>query len=73
MARVLKREAAKRDLIGHFVYLAGNASLEVARRFADAARNTFSELALIAYRPLKDGVVIERVFHGAQDYHRVLK
>ena len=103
MVRVLKREAAKRDLIGHFVYLAGNASLEVARRFADAARSTFNELAeapemgapgkvrhgryadirlwrvggferyLVAYRPLKDGVVIERVFHAAQDYQRILK
>jgi plasmid stabilization system protein ParE len=103
MARVLKREAAKRDLTGHFAYLAENASLEVARRFGDAARSTFGELSdtpemgapgkvrhgkyadvrlwrvggferyLIAYRPLKDGVVIERVFHAAQDYGRVLK
>src|ERR1035438_4334562 len=98
MAQVLKREAAKRDLITHFVYLAENASLAVARRFKDAARVTFIELSntpemgapgkvrqgkfagirlwrvvgferyLIAYRPLKDGVVIERVFHAAQDY-----
>jgi toxin ParE1/3/4 len=103
MARVLKREAAKRDLIGHFVHLAENASLEVARRFKEGARKTFSKLAetpgmgtpgkirhgryadvrlwrvggferyLIAYRPLKDGVVIEPVFHAAQDYRRVLK
>src|SRR5450755_1626915 len=103
MAQVLKREAAKRDLIRHFVYLAENASLEVARRFTDAARKTFIELSnapemgsagkvrqgkfggvrlgrvggferyLIAYRPLKDGVVIERVIHAAQDYQRVLK
>ena len=103
MARVLKREAAKRDLIRHSVYLAENASLEVGRRFKEAARKTFSKLAetpgmgtpgrvrhgryadvrlwriggferyLIAYRPLKDGVVIERVFHAAQDYRRVLK
>jgi toxin ParE1/3/4 len=103
MALVLKREAAKRDLIMHFVYLAENASLDVARRFKDAARDTFMELSnmpeigspakvrqgkfagvrlwrvggferyLIAYRPLKDGVVIERVFHAAQGYQRVLK
>ena len=103
MARVLNREAAKRDLIRHFVYLAENVSLEVARRFKEAARKTFSERAetpgmgtpgkvhhgryadvrlwrvggferyLIAYRPLKDGVVIERVFHAAQDYGRVLR
>ena len=26
---------------------------------------------LIFYRPLKDGVAIERVFHAKQDYHRV--
>jgi toxin ParE1/3/4 len=103
MARVLKRQAAKPDLIIHFVCLAENASLDVARRFKEAARKTFSKLAetpgmgapgrvrhgryadvrlwriggferyLIAYRPLKDGVVIERVFHAAQDYRRVLK
>ena len=103
MARVLEREAAKRDLIGHFVYLAENATPEVARRFKEAARKTFRKLAetpgigtpgkvrhgryadvrlwrvagferyLIAYRPLKDGVLIERVVHAAQDYRRVLK
>jgi toxin ParE1/3/4 len=103
MARVLKREAAKRDLMQHFVYLADSAGLEVARHFKDAARVAFAELSstpemgaqgkvrqgkfagvrlwrvggferyLIAYRPLKDGVVIERVFHAAQDYQRVLK
>ena len=42
MAQVHTREAAKRDLITHFVYLAENASLAVARRFKDAARVTFS-------------------------------
>ena len=31
------------------------------------------ERYLIAYRPLKEGVVIERVFHAAQDYQRILK
>lgn len=103
MAQVLKREAAKRDLIRHFVYLAEHASLDLARRFLDAARHTFIELSetpergspgkvrqgkfagvrlwrvggferyLIAYRPLKGAVVIERVFHAAEDYQRVLK
>ena len=103
MARVVKRQAAKRDIVAHFVYLAENASLDVARRFKEAARNTLNKLAetpgmgtpgrvrhgryadvrlwriggferyLIAYRPLKDGVVIERVFHAAQDYGRVLR
>jgi|ERR1700730_5271216 toxin ParE1/3/4 len=28
---------------------------------------------LIFYRPLKDGVAIERVFHAKRDYRRVLK
>src|SRR5260370_37964621 len=28
---------------------------------------------LIFYRPLRDGVAIERVFHAKQDYQRVLK
>ena len=28
---------------------------------------------LIFYRPLKDGVAIERVLHAKQDYQRVLK
>ena len=103
MAHVLKREAAKRDLIRHFVYVAENASLEVARRFKDAAQDAFIELSeapemgspgkirqgkfagvrlwrvggferyLIAYRALKEGVVIERVFHAAQNYQRVRK
>ena len=27
---------------------------------------------LIAYRPEQNGVAIERVFHGAQDYRRIL-
>jgi toxin ParE1/3/4 len=103
MPQVLKCEAARRDLIRHFVYLAESASLEVARRFKDAARVSFIQLSetpemgapgkvrqgkyarvrlwrvggferyLIAYRPLKDGVVIERVFHAVQDYQRILK
>ena len=33
MPRVVKREAAKRDLIQHFVYLAEHSSVAVARRF----------------------------------------
>jgi toxin ParE1/3/4 len=31
------------------------------------------ENLLIFYRPLKDGVAIERVFHAKQDYGRVLR
>jgi toxin ParE1/3/4 len=103
MPRVLKRQAAKRDLTQHFIYLAEHANLSVARRFKNAAKSTFLELSkmpdmgtpgrvrhgkfegvrlwqvrgfaryLIAYRSLDDGVLIERVFHSAQDYQRVLK
>ena len=103
MPRVIKREAAKRDLTQHFVYLAEHASLAVARRFLGAAQSTFVEISrmpeigtpgkvgkgklagirlwpvhgfdryLIAYKPLKDAILIERVFHSSQDYARVLK
>jgi toxin ParE1/3/4 len=45
MARVLKREIAKRDLIRHFVYLAESASLETARRFKEATRRTLIQLS----------------------------
>jgi len=103
MARVVRREAAKRDLVRHFVYLAENATLKIARSFKDAAHDTFVALSeapemgaphkirqgkfagirlwrvngferyLIAYRPIKEGVAIERVFHAAQDYRRILR
>ena len=33
MPTVTKREAARRDLVEHFVYLAENAGLDVAERF----------------------------------------
>jgi len=45
MARAIKRTAAKRDLIDHFVFLGENASLDVARRFVQAANATFQQLA----------------------------
>jgi toxin ParE1/3/4 len=45
MARVLKRVAAKRDLIDHFVFLGENASVDVARRFLHAANISFQALA----------------------------
>jgi toxin ParE1/3/4 len=45
MARVLKRVAAKRDLTDHFVFLGENASVDVARRFLDAANVSFHALA----------------------------
>jgi toxin ParE1/3/4 len=48
VARVLKREAAKRDLIGQWVWYAENANIEVADRFLRAAENS---LALLFRQP----------------------
>lgn len=45
MARVTTREAARRDLVEHFVYLADNAGLETAERFLRCAETSFNELA----------------------------
>jgi toxin ParE1/3/4 len=45
MARVVKREAAKRDLIRQWVWYAENASIEVADRFLTAADRTLTDLA----------------------------
>ncbi len=42
---VTQREAARRDLVGHFVYLAENAGLDMAERFLSNAEASFSELA----------------------------
>src|SRR5678809_808062 len=48
MARVLKRESAKRDLIAQWLWYAENASVEVADRFLQAAEHT---LRLLATQP----------------------
>ena len=45
MARVLKREAAKRDLVAQWVWYAENSEIEVADRFLEAVENTLSVLA----------------------------
>lgn len=45
MPRVTKREAVQRDLVEHFVYLAENASLDVAERFLSSAEASFADLA----------------------------
>lgn len=45
MPRVYRREAAKRDLIEHFVYLAENAGLGTAERFLANAEASFNDLA----------------------------
>ena len=48
MAHVLKREGAKRDLVGQWVWYAENASVDVADRFLRAAEQT---LALLLSQP----------------------
>ena len=45
MSKVTKREAARRDLVEHFVYLAENAGLDVAERFLTHAEASFGVLA----------------------------
>ena len=48
MGRVLKREAAKRDLIAQWVWYAENASIEIADRFLAAVEDT---LAILSTQP----------------------
>jgi toxin ParE1/3/4 len=45
MPTVTQREAARRDLIEHFVYLAESAGLHVAERFLSRAESSFEDLA----------------------------
>ena len=45
MAKVFQHEAARRDLIEHFVYLAENAGLDTADRFLANADASFRDLA----------------------------
>lgn len=45
MPVVTKTATAKRDLIGHFVYLAENASVDVADRFLANAEASFNILS----------------------------
>ena len=45
MPKVYQREAARRDLVEHFVYLAENASLDMAERFLAHAEASFDDLA----------------------------
>ncbi len=46
MARVLKREAAKRDLIAQWVWYAENAGIEVADRFLGATEKALASLSI---------------------------
>jgi toxin ParE1/3/4 len=45
MPAIGKREAAKRDLVEHFVYLAENAGIDIAERFLSRAEESFNDLA----------------------------
>jgi len=45
MARIQKRPAAKRDLTLHFAWLAGEAGVELARKFLAAADESFQLLS----------------------------
>ena len=45
MLAISKREAAKRDLVEHFVYLVENAGIEVAEKFLSKAEESFNDLA----------------------------
>ena len=45
MARILKRDSAKRDLIRQWVWYAEEAGVEVADRFLHAAHNTLNLLS----------------------------
>jgi toxin ParE1/3/4 len=43
--KVHKRASAKRDLVGHYVYLAEHAGLETAERFLAYAAASFTDLS----------------------------
>ena len=45
MARAVQRPAARRDFIIHYVYLAENAGLDVAKRFRRAVEAAYTQLA----------------------------
>ncbi len=94
--RILKREAAGRDLREHADFIAAG-SRESAVRFLEAVERSFKQLAgmpamgvsydaiapelkgmrrfrvdgfedyLVFYFPLKDGIEVVRVIHGARD------
>ena len=44
MGWVRRREAARRDLVEHFIYLAENAALDTAERFLEQAERSFDDL-----------------------------
>jgi plasmid stabilization system protein ParE len=78
IGRVQKKVAAKRDLIEHFVYI-GADSDDAALRFLAATEDLRRwhvegfENYLILYRPIKGGIDVARVLHGARDIERLFK
>jgi len=44
MARAVRRPAARRDFIIHYIYIAENAGLEVAKRFRQAVESAYAHL-----------------------------
>jgi len=44
MAKIFQHEQARCDLVEHFVYLAENASIEIAEQFLTNAEASFNEL-----------------------------
>ena len=45
MPKVYQRATARRDLVGHFVYLSEKAGLDTANRFLARAEASFDDLA----------------------------
>jgi toxin ParE1/3/4 len=100
MTRIIKRPAAKRDLIEQADFIAQD-NLDAALRFLDAEEQTFAQLArlprigksrkvksqsfanvrqfpitdfekhLVFYRPIRGGIEVLRILHGARDLNRI--
>ena len=88
MPKGFRREAARRDLIEHFLYLADEAGLATAERFLAQAEASFQQLAEhpkmgapLTLRPPElaglrkwrvSDFAIVRVLHAARDWQRLL-
>jgi plasmid stabilization system protein ParE len=66
MTRIIKRPAAKQDLIEQADYIAQD-NLDAALRFLDAAEKTFAQLARLP-RIGKSGKVKSRVFANVRQF-----
>jgi toxin ParE1/3/4 len=73
--RAVRRPAARRDFIKHFVYLAENAGLEVAHRFRFSVERSYQDLAKMPHVGVlrtsvatrHQGIRLFRV-HGFENY-----